>query len=49
MIIEVMNTADVLKMITAMIESYSYDHREHGKEIDVLNNLYDKIVERSIF
>lgn len=49
MIIEVMEVADILKMIDAIIEGYSYDHREHGKEIAVLNNLYDQIVERSVF
>lgn len=49
MIIETMKTEEVLKMIDAIIEGYSYDHREHGKEIDVLNRLYDQIVERSIF
>lgn len=49
MIIETMEVAEVLKMIDAIIEGYSYDHREHGKEIKVLNDLYDYIVERSIF
>ena len=49
MIIETMEVAEVLKMIDAIIEGYSYDHREHGKEIKVLHDLYDYIVERSIF
>ena len=49
MIIEVMETAEVLKIIDAIIEGYSYDHREHGKEIKVLHDLYDIIVERSVF
>lgn len=49
MIIEVMEAVDILKMIDAIIEGYSYDHREHGREIAVLNNLYDQIVERSVF
>ena len=49
MLIEVMETAEILKLIDAIIEGYSYDHREHGKEIKVLNDLYDIIVERSIF
>ncbi len=49
MIIEVMKTEEILKMIDAIIEGYSYDHREHGKEIDALNRLYDEIVERSLF
>ena len=49
MIIETMEVVEVLKMIDVIIEGYSYDHREHGKEIKVLNDLYDYIVERSIF
>ena len=44
-----MEVADILKMIDAIIEGYSYDKRNYGKEIAVLDNLYDQIVERSVF
>lgn len=46
---ETMKTEEILKIITTMKEPYLNDKKKYRRELDTLNNVYDMVVEWSIY